>query len=131
MTTLSDGTTTVTFSDDLVWADEFAWAPVAQSVDRSITGSLIVQAGAMVAGRPITLAAEDDSSGWLTRGALDQFKVWAAIPGRTLTLVYRGESRSVIWRHQDTAINAAPVVFFSGPVQTGDYYRATLRFMEI
>ena len=131
MTTLTDGVTTVTFSDDLVWADEFAWAPVEQTVDRTITGALIVQAGARVAGRPITLAAEDDSSGWITRGALDQFKVWAGIPGRVLTLNYRGEAHTVIWRHQDTAIDAAPVVFFSGPVQTGDYYRATLRFMEI
>lgn len=131
MTTLSDGTTTATFSDDLVWADEFAWAPVQQTVERTITGALVVQTAGMTAGRPITLAAEDDSSGWLTRAVLDQFKVWAAVPGRTMTLVYRGETRTVIWRHQDTAIDAAPVVFYSGPVQTGDFYRATLRFMEI
>ena len=131
MTTLSDGTTTVPFSDDLVWADEFAWAPVEQTVERTITGALVVQTAARAAGRPITLAAEDDSSGWLTRGQLDQFKVWAAIPGRTLALVYRGETHAVIWRHQDTAIDAAPVAFYSGPVQTGDFYRATLRFMEL
>ena len=131
MTTLSDGVTTVSFSDDLVWADEFAWAPVEQSVERTIVGALIVQTAARVAGRPITLAAEDEFSGWITRGALDQFKVWAAIPGQALTLTYRGESHAVIWRHQDTAIDATAVVFFSGPVQTGDYYRATLRFMEI
>jgi len=131
MTTLSDGTTTVSFTDDLIWADEFAWAPVEQSVDRTITGALIVQTAARTAGRPITLAAEDDGSGWITRGALDQFKTWAAIPGRQMTLTYRGEAHTVIWRHQDTAIDASPVVFFAGPVQTGDYYRATLRLMEI
>ena len=131
MTTLSDGTTTVTFSDDLVWADEFAWAPVEQSVDRTITGALIVQTAARTAGRPITLAAEDDGSGWITRGALDQFKVWAAVPGQVMTLVYRGQSHTVIWRHQDTALTAAPVVFYAGPVESADKYRATLRFMEI
>jgi hypothetical protein len=130
MTTLTVGGTTVTFSDDLIWADEFAWAPVEQSVERTITGALVVQTAARVAGRPITLAAEDDNSGWITRAALDQFKVWAAVPGQAMTLVYRGVSHSVIWRHQDTALDAAPVVFYSD-VQSGDYYRATLRFMEI
>ena len=44
MTTLTDGTTTTTISDDLMWADEFAWAPVEQTVERSITGALIVSA---------------------------------------------------------------------------------------
>lgn len=130
MTTLTVGGTTVSFTDDLIWADEFAWAPVEQSVDRTITGALIVQTAARTAGRPITLAAEDDFSGWITRAALDQFKAWAAVPGQQMTLVYRGASRTVIWRHQDTAIDAAPVVFYAD-VQAGDYYRATLRFMEI
>lgn len=131
MTTLTDGTTTVTFSDDLVWADEFAWAPVEQAIERTITGALVIQAAARVAGRPITLAAEDAKSGWLTRAQLDQFKAWAAVPGQQMTLTYRGEAHTVIWRHQDTAIDAAAVAFFAGPPQAGDYYRATLRFMEI
>lgn len=129
MTTLTDGTTTTTISDDLMWADEFAWAPVEQAVQRTITGALIVQAAARVAGRPITLAAEDEASGWISRAALDQFKVWAAIPGQLLTLNYRGVNHTVLFRHQDTAIDAAPVAFYSD-VQTDDPYRVTLRFME-
>jgi len=130
MTTLSDGTTTVTLSADLAWSDEFAWAPVEQTVQRTITGAVIVQAAARVAGRPITLAASDEQAGWLTRAALDQCRVWALIPGQQLTLNYRGVSHTVIWRHQDTAIDASPVVFYAD-VQSGDFYRATLRFMEL
>lgn len=131
MTTLSDGATTVTLNEDgLMWADEFAWNPVEQSTQRTITGALVVQASARVAGRPITLAAEDDNSGWVTRSALEQCRVWAAIPGKQMTLTYRGAPHSVIWRHEDTAIDAAPVAAFND-VQAGDYYRATLRFMEI
>lgn len=129
MTTLTDGTTTTTISDDLMWADEFAWAPVEQTVERSITGALIVSAAHRVAGRPITLAAEDEASGWISRAALDQFKVWAAIPGQLLTLNYRGVNHTVLFRHQDTAIDAAPVAFYSD-VQSDDPYRVTLRFME-
>ena len=39
-------------------------------------------------------------------------------------------SRAVIWRHQDGAIDARPIVDFAD-VQSTDYYSATLRFMEI
>ena len=130
MTTLSDGTSTVTFTDDLQWADEFAWAPVAQSAERTITGALSVQVAAMTAGRPITLAADGEDAGWLTRAQLDAMRGWADIAGKVLTLTYRGVARSVMWRHQDTAIDASPVVPFAD-VQAGDFYRATLRFMEI
>lgn len=130
MTTLSDGTTTVTITDDLQWSDEFAWAPVSQAVQQTITGALIVQPQARTAGRPITLAADSEMAGWISRAALDQFKVWAAVPGQVLTLTYRGTAHSVIWRHQDTAIEAAPVVPYAD-VQAGDYYRAILRTMEL
>lgn len=131
MTTLSDGVTTVTFTDDLNWADEFAWAPVEQSVDRTITGAVIVQSATRVAGRPITLASESASWGWVRRSALDQFKVWRDTPGKVMTLTYRGVAHTVIWRHQDTAIDASPVEFYGGPADPNDYYRATLRFMEL
>ena len=130
MATLSDGTTTVEFTDDLQWADEFTWQPVEQSTQRTITGGLIVQAAARSAGMPVTLAPDSDSAGWLTRAALDQFKAWAAIPGQQMTLTYRGLARTVIWRHQDTAIDATPVVPFAD-VQAGDFWRATLRFMKV
>lgn len=130
MSTLSDGVSTITFTDDLQWADEFAWAPVEQSTERTITGALIVDTAARVAGRPITLAADSEAAGWIARSALDQMRGWAVVPGKTMTLTYRGTARAVIWRHQDTAIDATPVVPFAD-VQAGDHYRATLRFMEI
>lgn len=130
MSTLSDGTTTVTFTDDLMWADEFAWMPVEQAMQRTITGGLVVQTAARTAGQPVTLAAPDAQSGWLSRSVLDQLKTWASIPGQQLTLGYRGTTSTVIWRHQDTAIEAAPVVPYAD-VQAGDYYRAVLRLMRI
>jgi hypothetical protein len=43
----------------------------------------------------------------------------------------RGVARTVMFRHQDgEAVNASPVVHYSDVV-SGDYYRATLRFMEV
>lgn len=129
-TTLSDGTTTVDFSADLLWADEFSWNPVQQSVDRSITGALLIQTGTALAGRPITLAADADNVGWVARADLDALYGLASVAGLELTLNYRGTPHSVIFRHQDGAISASPVVPFND-VDSGDKYRVTLRFMKV
>ena len=130
MTTLTYLSTTLTLPDDLLWADEFTWQPVEQRTEYSITGALLVQSGVRVAGRPITLAAEDAASGWFLRSMLDQIKTWAAVPEAEFTLAYRGANHTVIWRHQDTAVDASPVVFYND-VQSSDFYRATLRFLEV
>ena len=130
MTTLSDGLTTITFSDDLQWSDEFAWATVEQTTQRTITGALIVQSSVRSAGRPITLAADADSAGWLQRSTVDQLSAWAAVAGKTMTLTYRGVAHQVAYRHQDVAITATPVVPFAD-VLAGDYYHVTLRFLEL
>lgn len=129
MSTLSDGITTIELDDGLAWADEWAWQPVAQSARRTITGALVVTTQAVVAGQPITLAAEADDKGWLTRAQLQQCRTWAAVAGQVLTLTYRGTAYSVMWRVQDGAIDARPVMpWLDDDAQ--DNYRATLRFMR-
>jgi hypothetical protein len=126
--TISDGTTTVTLSDDLYWSDEW-WSPVEQSIERSITGALIVQLGTQITGRPITLQGADDSA-WAARSVVEQLRNWSTVAGQQLQLTLRGAARTVLFRHQDTAIEAEPIVPY-GDVQAGDFYRITLRFMEI
>lgn len=129
MISLTDGTTLVYLPPDLYWEDE-SWLPVGQSAQRTITGGLVVQIAAMVTGRPITLRPEDDNSAWMLEPVLTQLRVWAAIPGQELTLNLRGTAYTVLWRHQDGAIEATPVLHYSD-VDAADYYRATLRLMEI
>lgn len=130
MTTLSDGTTTIDLTDSqLVWVDEFAWLPTVQSARRTITGGLVVTQQAVTAGQPITLAGESDERGWLTRAQLLQCKAWAGTPGLELTLTYRGSTYTVLWRLQDGAIDAEPVVRWNDD-DPADDYRATLRFMR-
>ena len=130
MSTLTDGTTTVTLSDALAWQDEFTWAPVEQAVRRSLTGALIISTAQRQAGRPITLAHETADRAWMPRSVLNQCRVWAAVAGQQLTLTLRGTAYTVIWRHQDGAIDAAPVWPYTD-VDDADAYRATLRFMTI
>ena len=130
MSTLSDGTTTIALPDSLMWSDEFAWAAVEQTVSRGLTGSLIIQNGVRTNGRPVTLAAPDDQSGWVPRATINQLRTWANTPGQVLSLAMRGATRNVIFRLSDGAIQASPVVAYEDD-QSTDPYRLTLRLMEI
>ena len=131
MTTLSDGTTTIDLGQ-MTWLDELTWAPVEQSATRTITGGLVLRVAARTGGRPITLASDADDKGWLLRSALQQCRSWAAVadPAFRLTLLLAGEAYTVVWRHQDGAIEAALVMPWHDP-QPDDDYRATLRFMGV
>lgn len=53
----------------MVWSDEFGWNPVEKSLEYSVTGAALIDAGVRLAGRPITLQGEADA-GWIARGGL-------------------------------------------------------------
>lgn len=127
--TLSVGATSVALDPDLLWADEHTWSPVEQSVQRSLTGALLVDVAGCIGGRPITLQPEDDASAWMLYSDLAQLKAWAALPGQVMSLTLRDQTRDVMFRHQDTALEALALVHYRD-VQNGDWYRITLRFME-
>lgn len=129
MNTLTYGATTLALPDDLAWPDEYTWRPVEQRSEYSITGSLIVEAALKAAGRPITLEAADTAA-WVTRSAVDQLAGWVAQAGITLTLVFRGGTYSVIFDHQQGAMDAAPLVDYSDPI-AADHYIVKLRFIEV
>lgn len=128
--TLSDGVTTVNLSPDLYWSDENNWHAVEQSVARTITGALDVQVAGRIAGRPITLEPEDDSSAWMPFSVVDTLRNWASVPGKELTLTLRGETYDVMFRHQDGGLEARPVAHYRD-VQASDPYRCIIRLMEI
>lgn len=129
--TLSDGTDTINLPEDLLWGDEFSWNPVQQSVESTITGAVIVSSAAKLAGRQITLQPEDDDSAWMTRAVLEAVRNFAAEPGKQMVLTLRGQPYDVVFRHQDgSAIDSSPVVHYND-VDPDDYYRVTLRFMEV
>lgn len=130
--TLADGTSTLVLNPDLDWSDEHMWNPVQQTAERTITGALVIQSAAMVAGRPITLQPESDESAWMTLADVAALRNWAAVPGKTMTLTLRGVARSVIFRHQDGALEARPVIQYrDGDFLPTDYYLCTIRLMEI
>lgn len=130
MITLSDGTTTLTLHPDLFWSDENNWNPVAQTVERTITGALDVQVAALSKGRPITLEPADDSAAWMPYSAVVQLRNWAAVPGQILSLTLLGTTRNVLFRHQDGGLEAKPVVQYQDRL-SGDFFLCVIRLMEI
>jgi hypothetical protein len=130
MITLSDGTTTITLHKDLYWSDENAWHPVEQTKSYTLTGAMIVMSGTRTAGRSITLAPEDDSSAWMALSDVDALRNWAAVAGKQMTLTLRGNTHTVLFRHEDGGFDATPVQHRDSTVST-DFYRCTVRLLEL
>lgn len=129
--TLADNVTTVTLNPDLAWVDEYSWHPVEQTVERTLTGALVVSAATRTKGRPITLQPFDEASAWMPKATVDQLRNWAAAAGKTMTLTLGGTARTVMFRHEEgAAIEATPVIYYSDAA-SDDYFRVVLRFLEV
>ena len=131
--TLTKDGTTLELPEDLIWSDELTWSAVAQSKERGIWGTLIVDAMARNGGRPITLTGEGNSA-WITRNVLLTLKTWAAIPGQRFTLQLLGQTFTVIFDHgtdeETRAMAMSAVVEYRDPEETDYYCSLTLRFIE-
>ena len=92
-----------------------------------IAGAIVVDSFGKIAGRPITLQGDHV---WAPRSLLLSLRTWAEVPGRVMTLSYRGESHSVLFDHERGAISAAPVIDYADP-EADDSYTLTLRFLEV
>lgn len=114
MITLDD----LTLPEDLHWADEFGWTPVASSLDYALSGAGIVQTGTRLTGRAVTLEAEDER-GWTTRGVVLALKALADEAGRVMTLDYHGRVMNVMFAPGATPFDAEPV-FREWPDADGD-----------
>lgn len=127
MTTLAYGAITITLTDDMLWADEYAWNAVEQQRSYSLTGALVVDVATKVAGRPITLTGSD-RSGWIARSVLDALYTAAGIAGQAFVLTLRGVAHNVMF--DADPINAEPVFDVRDP-EAGDWYIATLKFIKV
>ncbi|CCF97806.1 hypothetical protein ACPEAN_15035 [Ralstonia solanacearum] len=116
--------------DDLLWTDEHAWTPAVAAVSYLLTGALLVESAARQKGRPITLVGAADMA-WVSRASVNRLYAWATDPGRQFELTLTdGRTFTVAFRHHETAIEAEPVMGFPAR-HDADFYRLTLRLMEI
>ena len=119
----------ITLPADLLWEDEFDWSPIAASTEYAVTGALIVDTAARLAGRPITLVADDDRA-WITRTTLQAIYAKTATPGTQMTLVIGAATYTVIWRTGSEPISARPIFPFANPAADLAYV-VSLRFTEV
>lgn len=128
--TLSDGATTVSLPDDMLWVDQHSWSPVEQTVNTSITGASIVDVGTRINGRPITLQS-DQQHAWIPYSVISQIKAWGLVAGKQLTLGIGTSTFQVIFRHHDKpAVDVFAIVDYNTPDAT-DWFFGVLKFTEV
>lgn len=129
MITLEDGTTTVDLSE-FVWKDKLTWSGVTQSIERSLTGSLIIDTTYSDVGRPITLESSE-KYGWVSKATLDTLLGWYNTADKQLTLTVGSVEIKVIFRHYERpAMDFTPVVDYSSSLSS-DYYYGTIKLIEV
>ena len=116
--------------DQLEWVDEFEWDAVAQEQERSLAGTLIVQEGVKVHGRPITLAS--NGGAWFPLSLVRQLEILRDQPGRVMPLVLPdGREFHVIFnRSNGAALEAKPLWRQVNP-GTDALYELTLRLITV
>lgn len=130
--TLQKGADTIVLPPDLLWEDEFAWSPVSQGTERSVTGALLIDVSARQDGMPITLTGTERHA-WLLRPEVQALHAWLALPGQVFTLTINGQAFTVLFDHgtdeTSRALVVSPLIDFCDP-QPQDYYcSVTLRFI--
>ncbi|MFW2160848.1 hypothetical protein ACG93T_05610 [Acinetobacter beijerinckii] len=125
---------TVQLEDGFLFSDEFSWKPIEQNQEYAVNGTLIIQEGKKKSGRPITLLSKENSQGWVKRSVLSVIQDWSALQDEQFTLIfeYPHDNRqfNVIFNHAQGAIEADPVKGFP-TVSNEDYYKVTLKFLEV
>lgn len=116
--------------DQLEWIDEFDWDAVAQEQERSLAGTLIVQEGVKIHGRPITLSS--NGAAWFELSLVRQLEILRDQPGRVMPLVLPdGREFSVIFnRTGGAALEAKPLWRQVNPGADA-LYEITLRLITV
>lgn len=121
---------TLNLHPQFMWTDELDWTPVAQSEPTyTLTGSVDIQQGTKLAGRPITLNGADV---WIAKGDLLQLQDWASVPELTLTLTHPdGRAFDVIF-NRPAIFNIKQVVLTQPSDDDNEqWYQADLSFLTV
>jgi hypothetical protein len=114
----------------MVWSDEFGWNPVEKSLEYSVTGAALIDAGVRLAGQPITLQGEADA-GWIKRGGLVALQALnAADPVGEHALVLADGRTFTVQFAPGLAVEGKPLARPELPAE--DYpYIATVRLITV
>jgi hypothetical protein len=125
----NDNDAAVTLPEDLQWTDEHDWSAIAQtSPVYSLSGSVLVQQGTKLAGRPITLAGDWV---WVPKVTVDTLRTWSDVPALKMTLThYDGRQFTVCFRTHEKALSVEPVQYAT-PEDGTDRYTVTINLMTL
>lgn len=103
---------------DLLWRDQYGWSELLSVTKRLSTGALHIDQWVKTAGRPMTLEGTQERA-WCERGQLALLRLWAAQPGLSLSMNFRGDVYPVAFdtTQEAGAITAEPItdVMQGGP----------------
>ncbi|MEM0953288.1 MAG: hypothetical protein AAGI24_04030 [Pseudomonadota bacterium] len=119
--------------DSLWWQDEFTWAEIAQTQDRGVTGSFLVQEQRLQFGRPITLVGGREAC-WLPRSTLEQLYAKTNELNKTMAVTLPdGQQFTVIFnRNGQSPVQAEQLTRWQGtPDQDTWYVLETLRLITV
>lgn len=125
----------------LRWADEFDWSPIVQATTYSLSGALILEESARLAGRPITLSGARDgniSTAWLKRDDLIALQTALNATGATFTLTLHDARTFTVAPRADgdgpLSVEPLPAVKNFAPADPDAdtwYIVNTIRLMEV
>ncbi len=116
--------------DQLEWVDEFDWDPVEQSQERALSGTLHVQEGVKLYGRPITL--QSNGGAWFTLATVRTLEALRAERGRVMLLTLpSGEQHHVIFNRTNGPPMQATPLFRRVAPEADHLYEITLRLITV
>jgi hypothetical protein len=119
--------------NDMFWTDEHKWVPAVAKPQFTLTGALVIESAAKLAGRPISLEPPEDMA-WVSRATVEALREWAATPGRRFKLAfeYPTDTRQfiVVFRHNETPLEATPVLGFP-QFADDNWFRLAVRFTQV
>lgn len=119
----------ISLPNGLLWVNEYDWTPVTQATRYSLTGALIIEEAAQQKGRPITLQGGNNYA-WVSKATVEAVRAKVNQPDNDMTLDYHGTIYAVRFAHEQSPMEARPIVGFANP-QSDDFYSLTIRLMEV
>jgi len=127
----------VALPDDLEWIDEFDGGPVAQQIEISLAGALIVEESTRLAGQRITLRSNQSGNNYWALAQrstvllLQSMVSVARTQSSPMALVLPdGRTCDVLFRHGETGFSARPWKHIV-PQQATDLYLIELRLIAV
>ena len=132
----------------LIWSDEHAWSPVAQSTEQTLSGAPVIEEAIKLKGRPITLTGAKDGNdytAWVMRAqayrgysSLADLRAALLVAGAEFTLaLHDGRTFTVAPRHDgDGPLSVGPLPVYKSLApavpQAGSLYAVNaVRLIEV